>query len=102
MIVYTECVLDDLIGFDWDVHNVGHVAAHEVMPQEVEEAVRGRHVIIPAAPKAGEKRWKLLGKSASGRYLVVVFTIRRKRFRTVTAYTMNQAERRIYAPQIEG
>jgi uncharacterized DUF497 family protein len=100
--VYTGIVLDDLIGFDWDVHNVGHVAAHGVMPQEVEEAVRGRHVIIPAAPKAGEKRWKLLGKTASGRYLVVVFTIRRKRFRTVTAYTMNQAERRIYAPQIEG
>jgi len=58
MRVYTGVVLDDLSGFDWDVHNVGHVAAHEVMPQEVEEAVRGRHVIIPAAPKAGEKRWK--------------------------------------------
>jgi uncharacterized DUF497 family protein len=100
--VYILIVLDDLIGFDWDVHNVGHVAAHEVMPQEVEEVVRARHVIIPAAPKAGEKRWKLLGKTASGRYLVVAFTIRRKRFRTVTAYTMNQAERRIYAPQIEG
>ena len=101
-VVYTYSVLDSLIGFDWDVHNVGHVAAHDVMPQEVEEAVRGRHVIILAAPKAGEKRWKLLGKTSSGRYLVVVFTIRRKRFRTVTAYTMNQAERRIYAPQIEG
>jgi len=33
-------VLDDLMGFDWDVHNVGQVAAHEVMPEEVEEAVR--------------------------------------------------------------
>jgi len=39
MHVYTGVVLDDLSGFDWDVHNVGHVAAHEVMPQEVEEAV---------------------------------------------------------------
>jgi uncharacterized DUF497 family protein len=95
-------VLDAVIGFDWDVHNVGHVAAHGVMPQEVEEAVRGRHLIIPAEPKGGETRWKLLGKTASGRYLVVVFTIRQRRFRTVTAYTMNQAERRIYAPQIEG
>jgi uncharacterized DUF497 family protein len=95
-------VLDGLTGFDWDVFNVRHVAAHDVMPQEVEESVRGRHVIIPAEPKGGEKRWKLLGKTASGRYLVVVFTIRRKRLRTVTAYTMNRAERRIYAPQIEG
>ena len=102
LIVYTQNVLGDLIGFDWDVRNVGHAAAHDVLPHEVEETVRGRHVIIPAAPKIGEKRWKLLGKSASGRYLVVVFTIRRKRFRTVTAYTMNQMERRVYAPQIEG
>jgi uncharacterized DUF497 family protein len=95
-------LLDDLTGFDSDVHNVGHVAAHDVMPQEVEEAVRGRNVIFPAAPKSGEKRWKLFGRTAAGRYLVVVFTIRRKRFRTVTAYTMNQAERRIYAPHIKG
>ena len=35
------------------------------------------------------------------RYLTVVFTIRRKRFRTVTAYEMNAAERRKYAPQID-
>jgi uncharacterized DUF497 family protein len=51
---------------------------------------------------ADEKRWKLLGKTAPGRCRVVVFTVRRRRFRTVRAYTMNQAERRIYAPQIEG
>lgn len=69
LIVYTGVVLDDLIGFDWDVHNVGHVAAHDVMPQEVEEAVRGRNVIIPASPTAGEKRWKLFGRTAAGRYV---------------------------------
>lgn len=78
-------MLDGLSGFDWDVYNVGHVVAHEVMPQEVEEAVRGGHIVIPAAPKGSEERWKLFGKTASGRYLVVVFTIRRRRFRTVTA-----------------
>jgi uncharacterized DUF497 family protein len=48
-----------------------------------------------------EKRWKLFGKTASNRYLVVVFTVRRKLFRTVTAYGMNAAERRRYAPQID-
>ncbi len=95
-------MLDDLLGFDWDAHNVGHIAAHQVMPQEVEEAVGRSHVVFAAPPRGGEKRWKLLGKSAAGRYLVVVFTIRRKRFRTVTAYAMNQAERRRYAPEIEG
>jgi hypothetical protein len=96
-------VLDGLHGFDWDAHNVGHIAAHAVMPQDVEQTVRGRHIIIPAASRSGEKRWKLFGRSADGRYLVVVvFTIRNSQFRTVTAYTMNQSERRVYAPQIEG
>ena len=88
-------------GFEWDVHNIGHIALHDVSPAEVEQTVRRSHIIIPAAPKGGEERWKLFGCTGSRRYLVVVFTIRRKRFRTVTAYTMNQAERRVYAPEID-
>ncbi len=59
------------------------------------------HVIIPARTVQREKRWKLFGRTASSRYLVVVFTIRRKLFRTVTAYEMNAVERRKYAAQIE-
>jgi uncharacterized DUF497 family protein len=67
----------------------------------VEEATGSPHVIIPAKIIKGEKRWKLFGKTVIGRYLVVVFTIRRKRLRTVTAYEMNTQERRNYAPQID-
>lgn len=93
--------MDRLLGFEWDVHNVGHIALHGVSPEEVEETAGRHHVIIPAAPGRSEERWKLFGRTATGRYLVVVFTIRRKRFRTVTAYTMNRAERRIYAPETE-
>jgi hypothetical protein len=94
-------VLDGAKGFDWDLHNVGHVARHGVHPEEVEEAVERACVIIPARDTRGEKRWKLLGRSAAGRYLVVVFTIRDDRFRPVTAHTMNERERRIYAPEID-
>jgi uncharacterized DUF497 family protein len=59
------------------------------------------HVTIPAKTIKGEKPWKLFGKTASERCLVVVFTVRRKLFRPVTAYEMNAAERRRYAPQID-
>ena len=93
-------MLDGAKGFDWDLHNVGHVARHGVHPAEVEEAVELAHVIIPAKDMHGEKRWKLFGRSADGRYLVVVFTIRDDRLRPVTAHTMNERERRIYAPEI--
>jgi uncharacterized DUF497 family protein len=82
-------------------HNVGHVARHGVHPEEVEEAVERAHAIIPAKDMHGEKRSKLFGRPADGRYLVVVFTIRNDRLRPVTAHTMNQRERKIYAPEID-
>jgi uncharacterized DUF497 family protein len=88
-------------GFDWDTANVGHVLRHSVSPSEVEETVRRYHVVIPAETIQGEERWKLFGRTAADRYLVVVFTIRRNLFRTITAYPMNAAERRKYATQIE-
>jgi uncharacterized DUF497 family protein len=94
-------VLDGVKAFDWDLHNVGHVARHGVDPAEVEEAFERPHAIIPAKDVGGEKRWKLFGTSAAGRYLVVVFMIRHERLRPVTAHTMNQRERRIYAPEID-
>jgi uncharacterized protein len=101
MVVYTPIVLNNLQSFDWNAANVGHILRHAVSPIEVEETAGRPHVIIPAKIVNGEKRWKLFGKTVSGRYLVVVFTIRRKRFRAVTAYEMNAPERRNYAPQID-
>ena len=94
-------MLDKLQGFDWDAANVGHILSHLVSPIEVEDVAGRPHVVIPARTIKGERRWKLFGKTASGRYLVVVFTFRRKLFRTATAYEMNAAERSNYAPQID-
>ncbi len=64
-------------GFDWDAGNVGPILRHAVAPNEVEEAVGRTHAIIQAKPMQGEERWKLFGTTAAGRYLVVIFTIRR-------------------------
>ena len=61
----------------------------------------GADVVIAAKAVQGERRWKLFGRTEAGRYLVVVFTIRRSKLRPVTAYTMNQAERGIYGSQID-
>jgi uncharacterized DUF497 family protein len=94
-------VLHKIEGFDWDNANIGHIMRHAVTPFEVEEVTGGKYVVIPAKTVEREERWKLFGKTISGRYLVVVFTIRRKLFRTVTAYEMNTVERSHYAPQID-
>ena len=93
--------MEEIEGFDWDAANVGHILRHAVTPFEVEEVAGRPHVTIPAKTGKGEKRSTLFGKTASNRCLVVVFTIRRKRFRTVTAYETNAVERRKYAPQID-
>jgi uncharacterized DUF497 family protein len=93
-------VLDRLDGFDWDDANVDHILRHNVLPSEVEAAVRGKIVIVPALTIDGENRWRLYGK-AGGRYLVVIFTVRLNRFRTVTAHDMNRSERKRYASQID-
>lgn len=94
-------MLDRLSGFDWDEHNISHIAMHAVRPAEVEEVTAGRYVIVPAMSGSVEKRWKLFGKTAAVRYLIVVFTIRHNRFRAVTAHTMNRRERKIYGPEID-
>jgi uncharacterized DUF497 family protein len=84
----------------WDAANVGHILRHAVTPFEVEDVAGRPHVIVAARTIKGENRWTLFGKTGAGRYLVVVFTIRLRLFRTVTAYEMNLAERRKYAAQI--
>ena len=73
----------DIEGFDQDASNVGHIMLHTVTPFEVEDTAARPHVTIRASTVMGEGRWKLFGRTASKRYLVVVFTIRRKLFRTV-------------------
>ena len=83
-----------MAAFDWDTANVSHILRHWVTPFEV-----GRTREPPPPDdshedfQTDERRWKLLGKTVANRYLVVVFTIRRKLFRTVTAYDMNEIGR---------
>lgn len=94
-------MLQDYEGFDWDAANIGHILHHGVAPEEVEQAVHLPHISMPTRSVAGEERWQLFGRTSARRFLVVVFTIRHKRFRTVTAYPMNAIQRKMYAAQID-
>ena len=94
-------MIAEIEGFEWDAANVDHILRHAVTPYEVEETVQAEHILIRAKPVKGEERWKIFGKAESGRYLVIVFSVRHRLFRTVTAYSMNKVERRKYGPQID-
>jgi hypothetical protein len=66
-IVYTEVVLDKIEGFDWDNANIAHIMRYTVTPFEVEEITGGKYVVIAAKTVERERRWKLFGKTVSGR-----------------------------------
>ncbi|MEO8657825.1 MAG: BrnT family toxin [Bryobacteraceae bacterium] len=86
--------------FEWDEHNVQHIARHGVGPTEVEQAADGSPVVGPRELVKGEWRQLLFGKTAAGRYLRVCFTLRGGKFRTVTAHPMDRQDRKNYAAKI--
>ncbi len=66
----------------------------------------GRHVLLdPYAltrediDASGEQRWVTLGMGGLGRILVVVWTLRGKRIRLISAWKANQPQRRRYEQQ---
>jgi uncharacterized DUF497 family protein len=62
--------------FDWDENNIGHIAAHGVIPAEIEEAF-ARVLVLELREKAGEDRAIAALKTASGRVLQVVYPMRK-------------------------
>lgn len=87
--------MDDI--FDWDIWNSDHIAGHLVTTAEAEEAMLDpSRVPAPAYQVAGERRRAILGATANGRVLFVVFTHRGGRIRVITARGATSRERRRY------
>ncbi|WP_045233562.1 BrnT family toxin [Deinococcus pimensis] len=87
--------------FDWDHHNVGHIAAHKVEPEEAEEAATdpaGLPFEAHRGPK-GQRRFGILGATEFGRVLVVILEPRGERVRVCTARPATKSERTLYETQ---
>ena len=80
-----------------------HIARHEVLPEEVEEAVfEDRSALLekagPAKRDAAQTVYVLLGRTGAGRYLMVVLIHEGGGVAMpVTARDMNRAERGRYS-----
>jgi uncharacterized DUF497 family protein len=74
------------IRFDWDQANTDHIARHHVTPAEAEQVISGASLPTGTEDRGGEERHTDLGQTAAGRLLVVVWTLRRRRIRVVTAF----------------
>ena len=73
--------------FDWDDENGEHIARHGVTPEEVEEVLGDSdRVSVSAHRVRGERRRAIVGMTASGRLLYVVYTMRGGLTRPVTVH----------------
>jgi uncharacterized DUF497 family protein len=78
--------------FDWDRHNLEHIAKHGVTQEDVETAMRGRHFSAgPERAEDGEKRWIAF---TAYKYMLVVYTKRKGDIRVVTAYPSREVRKR--------
>jgi uncharacterized DUF497 family protein len=89
--------------FDWDEGNIGKNLSHGVQDWEIEEACEDAWArVIDYQWVRGEQRSILLGRArTSGKYLRVVYTLRRgadgeELIRPISAVEMTPSERRRY------
>ena len=85
--------------FDWDDGNIGHLAAHDVKPEEFEQAFRNDPVRLSRSSHRRERRYAALGETDAGRVLAFVYTKRGKKIRGITAFTAPRKLRGFYAQQ---
>lgn len=87
------------IGFDWDDGNSEkNWILHQVSRNECEQVYFNAPIIVgdDIFHSQSELRWFLLGKTDNKHLLFIVFTIREKLIRIISARDMSKKERRIY------
>lgn len=89
-------------GFYWDKGNSEkNWIRHQVTQGECEQIFFNEPIIVSNDDKHSEieNRWFLLGRTDSERLLLVVFTVRKKMVRVISARDMNKKERKNYYEQ---
>ena len=91
--------LPEPVTFSWDQGNERkNLEKHGVTAQEVEEVFFDpRKKLLEDKFHSGkEDRYLLIGQTKRQRLLFVVFTIRNRQIRTISARDLNQKERSLY------
>jgi uncharacterized protein len=94
---------DDLLsqaeGFEWDNNNAEkNWRKHGVMPTECEQIFFNQPLVVweDWRHSRRELRYRALGHTNAGRLLLVVFTLRRRLFRVISARDMTRREKEEY------
>ncbi|MCI0387992.1 MAG: BrnT family toxin [Acidobacteria bacterium] len=95
-------VSDELLectGFEWDEGNKDkNWTSHQVTSAECEEIFFNQPLIVAddTLHSEEENRHYALGQTNAGRLLFIVFTIRNKLIRVISARDMSRKERKVY------
>lgn len=85
--------------FEWDDDNVEHLVRHKITPDEIEELFEGPMIRRRGGTHTPD-RFRVLGRSASGRYLVIVYQEKAHgMIRPFTGREMRLHERELYDRQ---
>jgi uncharacterized DUF497 family protein len=69
--------MEAFAGFDWDEGNRAKCQKHGVSIAEIESVFQTPVIVVPdQGHSAQERRFRAIGKAASGRHVFVVFTVR--------------------------
>ena len=95
----------NVAGFEWDEGNLDKCKKHGVTLAVVESLFQRALAVFPdPAHSEAEERFKAIGRSAGGRYVFVVFTVRRRDgetlIRPISARYMHRKEVEHYAKEI--
>jgi uncharacterized DUF497 family protein len=83
--------------FEWDAHNISHIARHDVKPEEAERVILNDPLDFGFDPDAnGEERWTYLRETDQARILMVVITLRGAKIRVVTSFEAEKRDKLAY------
>ena len=85
--------------FDWDAGNKGkNFKSHGVLDEECEEAFFDpkKKILKDIVHSGVEPRYILLGATKAQRILFLVFAIRKKKVRVISARDLNKKEQHLY------
>ncbi len=91
------------LGFEWDENkNESNQLKHNLSFEDAKEVFDDRNRIqyIMNTRKYGERRWKTVGLII-GIFITVVYTVRNKVFRIISARRANKKEKRDYLERIK-
>jgi hypothetical protein len=93
-------LIEAVEGFAWDAGNSEkNWKRHQVTQAECEQVFANLPLLLSVTAKAGEveSRYFALGRTDTLRELAVVFTVRGRRVRVISARPMSRRERKEYA-----